>query len=216
MDGVVNAGEYGTHIDGSNQMTSAAGPVWYMTWDDTNLYVAVTGAAAHDAAVIYIASNPPTPVDGGSNKNGNRTGVAYDNTNFSGLPFRANWVGYFRDDTQQYATADTAGGWTVGDPGFATYAANGTTREVAIPWTAINGSGSPANFAFLGYLVSSDGTGNIYGQVPGENPSGQLGTSVIYTNYFLASGDGLPFANDAASDMSVFTNPPATDGSATQ
>ena len=44
INGAISANEYGVHIDGQNQKNTASAQTWYLTWDDTNLYVAVTNA----------------------------------------------------------------------------------------------------------------------------------------------------------------------------
>jgi hypothetical protein len=96
-NGVIGANEYGVHTDGQNRKSSDTGQDWYMTWDDTNLYVGITNANLFEAAVIYIDRNPVTPVNGGSNADGNLAGFNYDNTNFAALPFRADFVSLFKN-----------------------------------------------------------------------------------------------------------------------
>ena len=50
--------------------------------------------------------------------------------------------------------------------------AYGTSREIAIPWSAITGGRKPAAFSFLGYITTGDGF--VYAQLPPENGSGKI------------------------------------------
>ena len=65
VNGTIAAGEYGVHTDGQNQQTSG-GTTWFMTWDATNLYVGISGAATSEGAVLYLDKNPLAPINGGS------------------------------------------------------------------------------------------------------------------------------------------------------
>ena len=168
VDGSIGAGEYGSN----NQLSNAGntGQTWYLTWDATNLYVAVANANLSEGAVLYVGANPPTPAMGGSAANGNLAGYTYDYSTFSSLTFRAQFVTYFKDGYREYRHADGSGHWGNATAAYGSYAssANGNVRELAIPWTAIGGSGIPSSFAFFGYLTSA--SGNVYGQAPGDNP----------------------------------------------
>src|SRR5215469_7077323 len=110
IDGSIATGEYGTN----NQLNNAGntGQTWYMTWDATNLYVGIVNANLVEGAVIYLA-------DPNNNANGNLTGVNYDGTSFSSLPFRATFVTYLKGDTvnnqnvyREYRNSNGGGGWT--------------------------------------------------------------------------------------------------------
>jgi glycosidase len=183
-NGVIGANEYGVHTDGQNRKSSDTGQDWYMTWDDTNLYVGITNANVFESAVIYIDRNPVSPVNGGSNADGNLAGFNYDNTNFAALPFRADIVAYVKQDYREFRTANGSGGWSGSTSFFGAYASGpGNVREFSIPWSAITGGGSrPASFNFFGYLTSPGGY--VYGQVPTENPGAFIGTSATYTRYY--------------------------------
>ena len=87
IDGSIGSGEYGNN----NQLNNAGntGQTWYMTWDSNNLYVAITNANLSEAAVIYV--NPQNSVTCSS------TGFNYDGTDFSSLPFCAQFVTYVKD-----------------------------------------------------------------------------------------------------------------------
>jgi len=174
IDGSIGTNEYGAN----NQLNNAGntGQTWYMTWDATNLYVAITTANLSEGAVLYIGANPPTPPNGGTNANGNLSGFnSYDGSYIASLPFRAQFVTYFKDGYNEYRTADGSGNWTGPTSNYGAYASsgsNGNVREFAIPWNAVTGgTGLPSSFVFLGYLTSSGGY--IYGQAPSDNPGGQ-------------------------------------------
>lgn len=204
VNGTIAANEYGAHADGQNQQSTDTQQTWYMTWDDANLYVAVTNANLGEAAILYIDRNPVTPANGGTNTDGNLTGNAYDNTNFAALPFRADFVSYVKRDYREFRTANGAGGWSDGTANFGSYASGaGDVREFSIPWSAVtNGNGRPASFNFFGYLTSPGGF--VFGQVPNDNPNATIGTSATYTKYYrvtsTANGSSTkPFAQKETS-----------------
>lgn len=215
VDGTVSLGEYGNTTNGTNQTLTNTGQTWYMTWDNTNLYVAITNANLNEGAIIYIDASPLTPPNGGTNVDGNLSGFDYDNTDVSSLPFRADFVTYFKDGYREFRNSDGVGNWTGPTSGYGSYASSASpdnTREIAIPWSAITGSGRPADFDFLGYLASSGGY--VYGQVPNDNPGGFIGTSAVYSQYFNVSdtGDGTsssPFASEEPQPNTTVPEPSA-------
>jgi len=54
IDGSIGTGEYGTN----NSLRNAGntGQTWYMTWDATNLYLAVVNANLAEGAVVYVGT----------------------------------------------------------------------------------------------------------------------------------------------------------------
>jgi len=193
-DGTVASGEYGSHVEGQNQYTSAS-QSWFLTWDDTNLYVAVANANVAEGAVLYLDKSPLSPPTSGSDTSGNLAGQVYDGAGFSSLGLRADLVVYVKDGYREYRTANGTGGWSAAVANtWGCFAKNGTTRELAIPWSAIGGR--PASFAFFAYLVS--GTGFVYGEAPTALPQGSVGTTATANAYFLvgnsAPGGSKPFA----------------------
>jgi glycosidase len=178
IDGSIGTGEYGTN--NSLQNAGNTGQTWYMTWDATNLYLAVVNANLAEGAVVYVGT-------GGS---GSTTGNPYDGTNFSSLPFPAQFVTYFKDGYREYRTSN-GGGWSGPTANYGAYASNSgnqNTRELAIPWIDLTGGGSPASFVFFGYLTSSGGY--VYGEAPSDNPGAFIGTSAIYTQYYAVTNTG--------------------------
>jgi len=218
IDGLISAGEYGTHTDGSNQQTNG-GTVWYMTWDAANLYVGISGANVNEAAVIYVDGNPIAPINGGTNADGTLVGQNYDGTSFAALQFRADYVSYFKEGYQEYRTADGSNSWSGANSPSGSFFSNlSNVREYAIPWSNITGSGLPSAFNWFGYVTSNLGTsppgGFVYGEMPVENGEGFIGTSAREQRYFTVSntangGSTKPFSRNSyvfnsASDISGF------------
>ncbi len=204
IDGLIGPGEYGAN----NQQLTGSSQTWYMTWDNTNLYVAVTNANLSEGAVLYAGTNLPQPPNGGANANGNLNGFDYDGEQIATLPFRAQFVTYFKDGYHEYRNANGAGGWTNPVANAGSYASSGTgnVRELSIPWAAITGAGRPASFAFLCLMTSSGGY--VYGQLPPENPGAMVGVSAVFPNFYLVSNTGNgtstpPFSNDQAVSTSI-------------
>ena len=203
IDGVIQPGEYGNSQNRANQIGTNTGQTWSMTWDASRLYVAIANANPGEAAVVYVGANLANPPTGGTNANGNLAGFTYDGERIATLPFRAQFVTYFKDGYNEYRSSDGNGNWTNPVSSYGTYASAGAAREFAIPWQAITGGGIPRSFLFLGLLTS--GTGFVYGQAPNDNAGGNVGTSAVYTQYFVvnstANGSGtLPFSIDNSSN----------------
>ena len=199
VDGTIQSGEYGNTANATNQIGTNTAQTWYMTWDSTNLYVGITNANLSEAAIIYIGT-------GGS---GTTTGVNYDGTDFSSLPFAAQFVTYFKDGYNEYRTS-SGGSWSNATANAETYASNANsgpnTRQIAIPWSAVTGGGIPSQFNFFGYVTSSGGY--VYGQVPNDNPGATIGTSAQYTQYYAITNTGNgtstpPFSNEQPSGFSA-------------
>ncbi len=185
VDGVIQPGEYGNTQNGSNQIATNFAQTWYMTWDASNLYVGIANANLSEAAVIYIDANPINPPNGGASANGNLAGFNYDGEEIASLPFRAQFVTYFKDGYNEYRKSDGNGNWMNAVSSYGAYASNGNTREFAIPWQVITGGGIPSSFLFFGLLTSS--AGSVYGQVPNDNSGGAIGVSAAYTQYFVVN-----------------------------
>ena len=189
IDGFIAPSEYGSNNSLSN--AGNTGQTWYMTWDATNLYVGIVNANLSEAAVIYVSGNPQNPPTCCSNADGNLIGFNYDGTSFASLPFRAKFVTYLKNGYREYRNANGIGGWSGATANYGSYADNGSnqnTREVAVPWSAITGSGIPSSFVFFGYLTSSGGY--VYGEAPSDNPGAFIGTSATYTQYYAVVNTG--------------------------
>jgi glycosidase len=190
VDGFIANGEYGTN----NQLNNAGntGQTWYMTWDANNLYIGIVNANIGEGAVIYIKGNPQNPPTCCTNADGSNVGFNnYDNTDFASLPFRAQFVTYFKNGYREYRNSDGNNGWGGSTANYGQYADNGSnqnTRELAIPWSAITGGGMPSSFVFFGYLTSS--SGYVYGQAPPDNPGAFVGTNATAVAYYAVLNTG--------------------------
>ncbi len=208
IDGVIQPGEYGNTRNGTNQAGTNTGQTWYMTWDASRLYVAIANANPSEAAVLYIDANPLNPPAGGAAASGNLAGFNYDGETIAALPFRAQFVTYFKNGYNERRNSDGNGNWTNPTSNYGTYASMGSAREFAIPWQAITGGGMPSSFLFLGLLTST--SGYVYGQTPNDNAGGNPGTPAVYTQYFVvnstANGSSTPpFSIDNSSNAVNFT-----------
>ncbi len=190
IDGTIQNGDYGNPAKGTN-LIGVGGQAWSMTWDSTNLYVGITNANLAEGAVIYI----------GVGGTGTTAGLNYDGTDFSSLPFPAQFVTYFKDGYREYRISNSRA-WSNKTSNYGAYASNRSgpnTREIAIPWSTVTGNGLPSQFNFFGYVVS--GSGYVYGQIPGDNPGGAIGVTAQYTQYYSVANTGNgtstpPFSNE--------------------
>src|SRR5258708_13412049 len=89
------------------------------------------------------------PPRSGTNANGNLTGFNYDGENFSSLPFRAQFVTYFKDGYREYRTFDGNSNWSGPTSFYGSYASSTKNiPEMTNPLNAINGNNHlPASFA---------------------------------------------------------------------
>jgi len=100
-----------------------------VTWDASNLYVAIDMANVTEGSVIYVAIDP-----GDAGSAGLTSGYAYDNTDVTTLPFAAS-LGVYGQSTYEEARAVTGGAWGAANTG-AVQVCTGTsssTREERIP-----------------------------------------------------------------------------------
>lgn len=179
LDGTIGAGEYGSHIDGANQQTSGA-VTWYMTWDNTYLYLAATGLDPNNDAVnLYIDANPALPVNGNNTFLGSLTTEAYDQVTTE-LPFQADYFGFVKSTYDEWKNDDAAGGWGAGTTASVTVAVTGTSIEFRVPWTEITGGVRPASFNWMAFLsYDNAGFNGTFSPVPVLNPTGGAGSTPI-------------------------------------
>jgi len=173
---------------------------WYMTWNDTYLYVYVTNAGSGNRVLMYFDTNPSIPVNGGTS--GSVVGINYSNTNLVQLPFSAEAFVALETVYRQLNTCFT--GTSFGPAQDVTnalgwaFAASGGNFEAQIPWNAINNnSGRPAAFNWFGYITDNNPGGNYFAKVPTANPGNILGTTLPnaintagYERYFKITNTG--------------------------
>ncbi len=200
VNGSIGAGEYGTHTSGQNQITSG-GITWFLTWDDTHLFIAASGYSNfNDAMNLYIDTDPQVPVNGGTNANGSSTGPNFDGVT-PNLPFRANFYAFLKNNYDTYRTSNGSGGWTTGPDNTLTKNFNDPSdiAEVRIPWSVITGGSRPASFNFLAFMSFSGGAGGLFSQAPTANPAGNTPNKVRYfTVSTTADGSATrPFSRES-------------------
>ncbi|TAE74997.1 MAG: T9SS C-terminal target domain-containing protein [Bacteroidetes bacterium] len=179
INGNIGVNEYGNHSNTQNFDQD-----WYLTWDNTNLYIAIQNSDLNETAILYLKTNPTQPINGGTNADGTNIGSIFDNTNFAELPFRANLFIAFRNTYREYRTSTGSNTWSSSTTFFGSYADGaGNVREVSIPWSVIGGR--PASFAWFGYITRN--TGFVYKTVPSINATGNIGTSARYERYYIVN-----------------------------
>ncbi|MFO0359226.1 MAG: GEVED domain-containing protein, partial [Flavobacteriales bacterium] len=194
QNGTIGANEYGTHTNGANQNNNGSLNT-FVSWDATNLYVAVEGANLAQAHVFYIDRNPVIPVNGGVNSDGTNVGFNYDGASFAELPFRADAVMFVKNDYREFRTANGANGWSSQTSAFGAYGENAgtSTREYSISWANLGGF-PVGGFNFFCFNVQTGP--NVYNTQPTENPGGNIGTGARYSRYFTVTdatvGSGTP------------------------
>ncbi len=206
IDGVIGANEYGVHTDGSNQQSNNL--VWYVTWDNTNLYIATgNNDNAGNAMMFIIDYNPIAVVNGGTDANGSLISPTYDNVT-ANFPFRADFWGYLKPGYDDYKTSNGSGGWNTSITNSLTKNYNGTNKvfEIRIPWAAITGGGRPTSFNFVCYAQYN---GGLFGQIPTANPGGNT-NNVTFPYYQTVTS-----TNDVTSTKPFSRNSIATSGTAT-
>ena len=174
IDGTIGAGEYGATTNGTNQLTSGAA-TWYLTWDDTYLYLAASGGwtPANDAINFFIDIDPTFPVNANLPANGSQTRGVFDDI-IAQLPFNADYFLFAKDSYDAWATDDGAAGWNTATAFSITKANSGSTMECRIPWNTItSGAGRPASFNWCAYFSYDNGfdANGTFQPVPTANPS---------------------------------------------
>lgn len=178
---------------------------WHLTWDASYLYIGIQNANETEGAIIYLDFNAAVPVNSGSGSS-----VGYNHYSLTpDLPFHADAHVFFNNTNRAIYTQ--SGGWNLSSYGnddsglqnsgnndyFSNFYASNNTggasdddrREIKIAWSDLTGAGAPTSFNWLGYVGYNAG---IYGQVPVENPSGNLGggSTPDMVRYFKVSNFG--------------------------
>lgn len=184
INGVINAQqlEYGNNEENHDRRTS--GPVtWWITWNDSDFFVANRGLGATDGSVCYFDRNPISPVNGGNNIDGTLAGLTFGGTvRYGTLPFRADYALFSNSTGRQAYQTDLVGGWTSVGSATHEYATAGNEREHRVPWNAItSGNGRPESFLYFCYAVTGS---SVVGQVPLQNPGGAIGTTATATHFY--------------------------------
>jgi hypothetical protein len=231
VNATLGANEYGTG-NVNNLVTGSS--TWYLTWNDTDLFVFLQNANETEPVTIYLDVDPSIPVNGGSNANGTLVGLNYDGyTTRPNLPFRADIAIYCHSGYRELFRRDGSNGWfslgggNDGISGSGTNDYTGNTngqyssnnagdgsggndrREFRISWSrllgSINSGIRPSSFNWLGYVSYNNG---MYAQVPIENYNGNNvnGNSNGIVRYFTVSNTNNGAATGPFSRNS-FTQP---------
>lgn len=205
----INTDDYGI---GNVNNYFTGGQRWYMTWDNTYLYIYLEDANETEYGIVYLDLNPIVPINGGNNIDGSLVGRPFDGLGAPNLPFRADAFLAFNNSDRQIYVSDNGGGWSFvrsGANGFSGVAASddytegyyasndrGTgangddDREFRVAWADINGgAGLPTQFAWLGYVSYTNG---MYGDAPGDNPDSTFtaGSNQDLSYYLNVSSTG--------------------------
>lgn len=189
-DGIVitggPAGSNGTNWEMDEVYAGFGGIInWYLTWDETNLYIGKIGGNNAEGAMLYLRadftgashSNTPQPYDG----------YTPDLSAMGGINFGA----YLKDTYDEFRTWNGAT-WSAADitltPTF-TNTGGDDHFEVAIPWNSITaGNGKPDNLRAVMYQVAGAvggcGANPIYAESPWGDGTG--GSPTVGVN------DGTP------------------------
>ncbi|NNC95348.1 MAG: hypothetical protein HKN92_07270 [Chitinophagales bacterium] len=220
IDGSISPSEYGDHFNGLNMLatsTSCGGnSTWFVTWDDNNLYVAVTNCfdavgTGNDALNIYIDIDNHAPVNGGP---GSDTGTSF-NGNLAILPFRADFFAFAKNGYNAWRNCGSS--WSGLDNELVVaIAGSGSSKtiEVQIAWDKITqNNGRPSEFNFLGFLSYNCG---VYADIPTLNSNASQcsfsGSSELVRYFTVSSTDSTnstkPFSQESythiGSDISNF------------
>ncbi len=184
QNGAVNGTNGASWESDEQQATSTAGVDFYLTWDDTNLYIAWVGGNKAQQHILWIDTDPqPTPTDG----SGSTATFAYGNVTAT-LPFTGNFFVNIQDNYNEYRN-HIGGSWSGGTSGALTVAASGTTDDIeaVIPWNTItSGNGKPSSIYFLSYIndpAGGNNTGYVYGNAPSSNTNAGGGNQT-FAHYF--------------------------------
>ncbi len=198
-DGSIGASEYGNHTNNFNQWSDGS-RTWYMTWDATNLYIAVqsNGNATDDELVIYIDTDPQAIVNGGADANGCTGGIGtYDGNNYGVLPFRANFNTHITNGYHQHRISNNNNTWPANtdNSGSITKTSSGNVQEIAIAWSLMGGR--PAAFNIFFYINGGSPYGGLSNY--GANTDGTTNTNLTGRQYFniASTADGsstVPFS----------------------
>jgi hypothetical protein len=205
INAAIGVNEYGNNND-NNYLATPSTARWFMTWDDTYLYIAIENANETQAGIVYLDLDPFMPVNGGTNSNGANIGQVYDNLAAPNLPFRANAILYFKNDYRElrrwnglaWQLISSGNGGLSGNANDYTSDYNSTTngngagddddRELRISWCRLTGGSSncrPSSFNWFGYI---SGNNSSYGEAPVENPNATFANQLLSFDRYLSIG----------------------------
>lgn len=185
---------------------------WYVSWDNTNLYVGREGGNNGEPVLIYVQAE-----FSGSTYTDNSTGTTYDGTkgNFptTGSPNwdasgGINFVAYIKNTYDEFRTWN--GSWSAADnslsPAFAV--PSSSNMEVSIPWNSVSqGNGTPTHFRIILFHTNGTDGGSgayVYGSTPNNSNTPTDGNQSTATfrswwgGYAVTSGIAPSGTSDAS------------------
>ena len=155
-----SAGTNGTSWE-TNEDLSGNSATWYISWDNTNLYIGRVGGNNGEPQIIYVQAD----YSGASYTN---TPTSYDNftPSFSGLSGTAgiNFAAYLKSSYDEYRTwggSSWSDANTSLSPQYQTVS-SAANLEVTISWSKITASnGTPDNFRVVFYQTNGN-SGDIF------------------------------------------------------
>ena len=203
INGLIAPGEY------ANTWADGGGRTFYMTWDETNLYFAVSGLTnPGDGILLHIDTDPQPLANSGTPANGSISAPFFvDGVEYGQLPFRSNFYSFCLLGQSRLFRSDGAGGWI--DP-FVSFPRGEPdpgdpqdVREFSIPWTEINGvAGLPASFNIFFRPPPTIPSSAYYGGCsnPADNDFADI-TNLTGRHYFNVGATDNPLAGDAFSRL---------------
>jgi hypothetical protein len=172
-------------------LSGKSGVTWYLSWDNTNLYVGREGGNNGEPILIYIQADYS-----GAQYTDNSSGQIYDNTKgFFPTTGDPNWgtnggvnfVAYIKssyDEFRTYNGSSWSGANTSLTPQF-TVQGSTHNMEVSIPWNSItNGNGAPNYFRIVFFHTNGSGGGSgsyVYGASPNSSNTPNDGNQTTAT-----------------------------------
>jgi len=184
-------GTNGSSWEANEVLSGKSGVTWYLSWDNTNLYVGREGGNNGEPVLIYIQAEYSS-----SSYTDNSTGILYDDTRgFFPTTGSPNWgtgggvnfVAYIKSSYDEFRTWNGTT-WSSANTALTPYFATpgGThNMEVSIPWNSItNGNGTPNYFRIVFFHTNGSGGGSgsyVYGASPNSSNTPSDGNQTTAT-----------------------------------
>lgn len=179
VDGTIGAlsanGTNNAEWENDEQFTGADGVNWYLTWDNTSLFIGSNAVDVAQPMIIYMQ------VDFSGAAYSTSTQV-YDTfaPDFS-MQGGINFVAYIKSGYSEYRTYNGSA-WSIPNPVLSATNAN---MEAMVLWNDVTGgNGTPDNVRFCFYHTNGNSSGIwAWGQAPNLNPFG-ANTNPAVDNWF--------------------------------
>ena len=163
---------------------------WYLTWDDTNLYLGRIGGDNLDGSVLYIRAEYPGATF--NNRAFDFDGLKPDVTLMGGINFAA----FLNDTPNDRFHTWNSGLWSAANNSlipFFSVQMGLAHMEVIIPWNAITaGNGKPDNFRASLYQVKAASASTCSPMAEFVYAESPWGTGLVGDGPNVAVNDGVP------------------------